>query len=112
MSTSIEVLSYRFLRLLVSDVISVAIEADVQGIIGRSTILFSALPALYQVHSALGLAVSRCAHLVGFLGDSASELICGFDVSTGLTASPVPWPVSILSLFPGTFSDEDRCFHL
>ena len=109
-STLIEVLSHRFQNLLVFDVTSVTIEADVQGILGQTNILFWALPALYHVNCALGLAVSRCVHLVGFLGfgtDRASESICGFDVLAGFAASAVAWPVSILFLFPGTFSDED-----
>ena len=124
----IEVLSHWFLNLLVFDVISVAIEADVQGILGRTNILLSALPALYHVNCVLGLAGSSRAHLVGFLGHSVSgflgdsvsgflggsalECVCGFDVSTSLTPSAVAWPVAILLLFPGTFSDEDKCFHL
>ena len=41
-------------------------------------------------------------HLVGFFGDSASECVGGFDMSAGLTAFAVAWPVSIL---PGPFSD-------
>ena len=56
MSTSIEVLShYRFLCFLFSDVGSVAIEADVEGILCRADILvlFSALPALYQIDHTL-----------------------------------------------------------
>ena len=108
-STSIEVFSHcRFLRLLVSDVRSVAIDPDVQGILGRSNVLLAALPALYRVYRALGLAGGRCAHLVRFLGDSTSKPVSGFDVSTSLTAFGVAWPVSIL---PGSFSDEGRHFH-
>ena len=121
MPTSIEVLSHRFLYILVFDVVSVAIEADVQGIVCRTDVLFWALPTLYEIDHTLRLAGSRFEHLVAFLGNSASESICGFDVSTSLTASPVAWLVSILSilfLFPGffcfrgAFIDEDKCFHL
>ena len=114
MSTSIEVLSHWFLHLLVFDVVSVTIEPDVQGILGRTKVLFWALPALYPVNCALGLAISSCVHLVGFsgsLGVSALERVCGFDVSASLTPSAVAWPVSILFLLPGSFSDEDKCFH-
>ena len=95
----------RFLRLLVSDVRSVAIDPDVQGILGRSNVLLSALLAPYRVYSALGLAGSRCAHLVRFLGDSTLKPVSGFDMSAGLTAFGVAWPVSIL---PGSFSDGKR----
>ena len=98
----------RFLRLLVSDVRSVAIEPDVQGILCRSNVLLSALLAPYRVYSALGLAGSRCAHLVRYLGDSTLKPVCGFDMSAGLTAFGVTWPVSIP---PGTFGDEGRHFH-
>ena len=60
-STSIEVLShYRFLcflfsNVVFSDVVSVGIEADVEGILCRADIpvLFSALLALYQVDHTL-----------------------------------------------------------
>ena len=51
-------------------------------------------------------------HLVGFASDSASERVCGFDVSARLTASLVTRLVSIL---PGSCGDEDRhfiCFFL
>ena len=48
-STSIEVLSHWFLYLHVSNVISVAIEADVQGILCRADILFVAFLALNQI---------------------------------------------------------------
>ena len=48
-STLIEVLSHWFLHLLFSDVISVAIEADVQGILCRADILFVAFLALNQI---------------------------------------------------------------
>ena len=104
MSTSIEVLSHWFLC-LVFDVISMAIEADVQGILCQTDILFWALPALYQIDHTLCLAGSRCVHLVGFFGHSASKHVCGFDVSTSLTASPVAWPVSIP---PSAFSGGMR----
>ena len=97
-STSIEVLRHWFLHFLAFDVISVAIEADVQGILCSSNVLFSALPALYQIDHTLGLAGSRCVHLVGFASDSASECVRGFDMLAGLTAPAVAWPVS---LFPG-----------
>ena len=79
-----------------------------QGILCHSNVLLSALPALNQIDYTLGLAVSRCAHLVGFAGDSASECVGGFDVLTSFTASPVTWPVSIL---PGSCGDGDRHFH-
>ena len=46
-------------------------------------------------------------HLVGFASDSASERVCGFDVSARLTASLVTRLVSIL---PGSCGDEDRHF--
>ena len=55
-STSIEVLShYRFLCFLFSNVVSVAIEVDVEGILCRADIpvLFSALLALYQIDHTL-----------------------------------------------------------
>ena len=84
-----------------------AVEADVQGILCHSNVLLSAPPALYQVHSALGLAGSRCAHLVGSFGDSTLERVGGLDVSASNTAFGVTWPVSI----PDTFGDEDRHFH-
>ena len=107
-STSIEVLSHcRFLCFHVSDVISVAVEADVQGILCHSNVLLAAPPALYQVHSALGLTGSRCAHLVGSFGDSTLERVGGLDVSASNTAFGVTWPVSI----PDTFGDEDRHVH-
>ena len=103
-STSIEVFSHcRFLRLLVFDVRSVAIEPDVQGILGRSNVLLSALLAPYRVYSALGLAGSRCAHLVRYLGDSTLKPVSGFDMSAGLTAFGVAWPVSIP---PGTHTNQ------
>ena len=107
----IEVLSHWFQDLLVSDVISVAIEADVQSVLRQANVLFWALSALYLVNCALGLTVSRCAHLVGSLGHSASKRVGRFDVSTSLTPSAVAWPVAILFLLPGAFSDEDKCFH-
>ena len=94
MPTSIEVLSHWFQDLLVFDVISVAIEADVQSILRRADVLFWALSALYLVNCALGLTVSSCAHLVGSLGDSASEPVGRFDVSTSLT------PLLLHGLFP------------
>ena len=112
MPAPIEVLSHWFLNLFVFDVRPVAIEAEMQSILRRADVLLSALPALYLVNCAHGLAVSRCAHLVGFSGHSALEPVGRFDVSTSLTPSAVAWPVSILFLFPGAFSDEDKCFHL
>ena len=69
--------------------------------------MFLALPALYQIDHTLCLAGSRCAHLVGSFGDSASECVGGFDMSTSNAASAVAWPVSIA---PGTFGDGDRHF--
>ena len=107
MSTLIEVLSHWFLC-LVFDVTSVTIEANVQGILCRTDVLFWALPALYQIDHILGLAGDRCVHLVRFFGDRASECVCGLDVSTSLP-SPVAWPVSVL---PGSCGDGDRHFHL
>ena len=44
-------------------------------------------------------------HLVGCFIDSASECVGGFDVSAGLTAFAVAWPVSIA---PDTFGDGKR----
>ena len=108
MSTSIEMLNHWFLC-LVFDVISMAIEADVQGILCQTDILFWALPALYQIDHTLCLAGGRCVHLVRFFGDRASECICGLDVLTSFTASAVTWAVSI---FPGSCGDGDRHFHL
>ena len=52
-STSIEMLSHWFLYLHVSDVMSVAIEADLQGILCRADILFVAFLALYQIDHTL-----------------------------------------------------------
>ena len=48
---------------------------------------------------------------LGFIGDRALERVSGFDMSAGLTASLVAWPVSILPgffCFRGTFSDGKR----
>ena len=106
---SIEVLSHRFLHLLVFDVMSVAIEADVQAILCRTNVLLLALPALYEIDHTLRLAYGMCAHLVGFSSDFTSERVGHFDMSTIFTASLVTWPVSI---FPGSCGDGDKHFHL
>ena len=107
MSTPIEVLSHRFLNLLVFDVRPVAIEAEMQGILCWTYVLLLALFALYDIHTTLGLAVSRCAHLEGLSGHRASKRVGRLEVSTSLAPSTVTWPVFILR-FPGTFSDGKR----
>ena len=70
---------------LVFDVISVASELFLQGILCHTNILYVTLTAFDQIDYTLCLASGRYGHCVGF-SSFAFESVCFLDVITGLTS--------------------------